>query len=111
MIKRRMPRFGKEAFPRHSGEQLGRTPYKRCVNCNMPNDTRSTAWSDNGDGLGVPTEVTVDGEVQENVMDRAVNSGCRFCGSLKWQDSKPVALPDDRNFPSERNKRRRYSGR
>lgn len=43
--------------------------------------------------------------------DRDVQSGCRFCGSLKWQDSKPVALPDDRFLPSDENRRRKNKGR
>jgi hypothetical protein len=67
----------------------------------MPNDTRKTAFSDAEDGLGPPTDVVVDGVTQENTKDRAVQSGCRFCGSLKWQDTKPAPLPDDRKKPSD----------
>jgi len=43
--------------------------------------------------------------------DHAVQSGCGFCGSLKWQDTKPVALPDDQFLPSDENRRRRKRGR
>lgn len=105
-MRRAIPSYGKEEFLRGKGDRIGRTPYRRCVRCRMPNDTRTTAWSDSGDGLGPPTDVVVDGQTQANTKDRAVQSGCRFCGSLKWQESKPIALPDDRDLPSDEWSRR-----
>lgn len=107
----RTPEFGKEQLPHHAraGEQIGQTPFRRCK-CGRPLDTRKTAWSKaEGGGLGAPTDVVVDGETQDNTKDRDEVSGCWFCGRTYWLNSKPNALPDDRNKPSDewRNRRKR----
>jgi hypothetical protein len=31
-----------------NGERLGRTPFRRCRQCGVPNDTRTTAWANSG---------------------------------------------------------------
>ena len=101
------PDGGLTVFPsrtaRLRGERVGRTPFRRCVQCGLPNDTRKTAWAKAGDGLGPATAVTtqVTGETVENAMDHDVVSGCRFCGSLQWSRSKPVAIKDDPKAPSD----------
>jgi hypothetical protein len=100
-MSRGLPSWGKEAFPRRKSRRIGQTPLKTCVNCGKPNDTRTTAWSNEGDGLGAATDVVVGGVTQDNTKDRAVESGCTFCGSTKWQSNKPPQLPDDYNKPSD----------
>lgn len=111
MIRSRTPSFGKEAFLSGRGERIGVTPLRRCVRCRTPNDTRTTVFAETGDGLGPAIDVSVNGVVQSNVKDHVVQSGCKFCGSHKWQHTKPVALPDDRNMPSDDYRRRRRKGR
>ena len=89
MIKGRGSSFGTPLYPSpqadKAGSRVGSTPCRRCIQCGQMNDTRKTAWSDSSDADG----------------------GCRFCGSLYWQNTKPEALPDDRNLPGERKGRRR----
>lgn len=109
MRKSRTPSFGRQVFPSPTaspkGERIGRTPFRRCVQCGRANDTRKTAWGEQGDGLGPPTVVAN----STNTQDRAVQSGCWFCGTYQYQGSKPDPLPDDRNLPSDewRNYKRR----
>lgn len=95
------PSQGNDVFPSPTadpkGRQIGRTPYRRCQQCGLPNDTRSTGWAPDGEGLGPPTTVSS----SANTEDRANVGGCRFCGSMQWQKTKPASLPDDRFFPSD----------
>lgn len=101
------PRIGRDVYPTpeadRKGSRVGRTPFKRCIQCGLPNDTRSTAWAAAGEGLGEPYTVSSD----TNTQDRDVVAGCRFCGSLKWQHRKPKPLPDGRNYPADENRRNR----
>lgn len=108
-MTRRSPSFGTTIYPSPSGNrregQIGVTPFMRCIQCGMPNDTRKTAWSNSDEGFGEAYAVTVDAApgqdtTYKDTMDRDVQGGCRFCGSLKWRLSKPKALPDDRDKPS-----------
>jgi len=99
----RFPVIGETVFPSPSASARGRriewTPFRRCVQCGLPNDTRRTSWSIKGDGIGPPTDVVFNSVTQVNVKDKANLGGCRFCASKHWQRSKPFKLPDTRNFP------------
>ena len=68
--------LGREAFS-HGGrpKRLGRTPYRKCANCLLPNDTRSTEVSNTESGL-VPKSVAEGRPYEEQVV-----AGCRLCGS------------------------------
>lgn len=116
-MTRKSPSFGITVYPspsRRSEGQIGVTPLMRCVQCGFPNDTRNTAWSNSGEGIGAAYAVTVDAApgqdpTYKDTKDRDVQGGCAACGSLKWRPSKPAALPDDRNKPSsEWYARRKY---
>ncbi len=112
----RFPIIGENVFPSPSASRRGRriewTPFRRCVQCGLPNDTRRTSWAKKGDGIGPPqdvffTFVTKIGDITEEVTrlqggakDKDILGGCRFCGSKFWQRSKPFKLPDTRNFPA-----------
>jgi len=101
------PQIGKTVYPTpdadRNGSRVGRTPFRRCIQCGLPNDTRKTAWAAAGEGLGEPYTVAS----SPNTKDRDVKAGCRFCGSLHWQHSKPTPLPDGRNYPADENRRYR----
>ena len=104
----RFPEFGTNIYPSTTGRRqnrIGVTSFRRCKQCGYVNDTGSTAWSLNGDGL-------VGGRGNENSPgEQSVGSGCAFCGSLNWQDHKPTVPPNDERLPtpnlSVRNRRRR----
>lgn len=103
------PSQGITVYPSASGNrkegQIGVTPFMRCIQCGMPNDTRRTGWSAQGEGLSDPVSVTVSvapGQ-DSSTADTKVRSGvagCRFCSSMKWRPTKPPILPDDRYKPS-----------
>ena len=94
-MKSKFPDLGADVYPSDTGnrtERIGETPFRRCRQCGMVNDTRATAFSKNGDGL-VDTPGGSPGE-------QSVGSGCAFCGSLFWQRVKPEKLPDDTFLPN-----------
>ena len=90
MIKGKYISFGREVYPgaTNGGERLGVSPWMRCVVCGLPNDVRKTGWSDQSDAEG----------------------GCRHCRSMRWLDSAPPKLGDDRFIPAERVRNRRRRG-
>lgn len=84
---RKAPSYGNSVFPSPTGGakrrlKIGISPYLRCIQCGFPNDTRKTAWSTNGEGIDPKTGI--------------VKAGCKFCGSLFWQEQKPPKIADDR---------------
>ena len=93
--------FGTNVYPSPTagrGERLGRTPFRRCIQCGLPNDTRKTAWGD-GDGLSAGPDNT-----DSTLTDWTVTAGCRFCGSKRWLKRKPHKLPDDSRLPASGNR-------
>lgn len=97
---RRCSSLGSSIYPSSTSrgnKRIGITPFKRCVQCGMPNDTRLTGWSKMGDGLVVENSTT---------GEQKVIGGCMFCGSYKWQKYKPRKLPDDRYLPNPELKKR-----
>jgi len=107
-LRGRGPAFGITVYPSPSAKkegQIGYTPFMRCIQCGLPNDTRKTAWSNTGEGFGDPVDITVARAPGQNTgtvntKDHPVQAGCRFCGSLRWRATEVVPLPDDRNRPS-----------
>ena len=95
------PSFGTDWFPTGNAgktpNRVGITPILRCRHCGHTNDTRTTAWSAQGEGLTAP----------DSYGSQDVNAGCAFCGSLFWRKTKPPKLPDDQFLPSRDN----YKGR
>lgn len=108
MRRGRGPSYGQSIYPSPSAKKEGRigvTPFMRCVQCGLPNDTRKVSWSETGEGLSEAVDVTVtpvtgQTQAEANTKERNVLSGCRFCGSLKWRETKVKALPDDIDKPS-----------
>lgn len=89
-ISRRRERaaFGREVFhsPR-KGKRLKQTAHRYCQNCDLPNDTRTTAQGDDADGEG--------GLVDKSGADPAEKEntgGCRFCGSFNSVPGHPKPL-------------------
>lgn len=94
-MKSKFPDLGADTYPSDTGnrtERIGETPFRRCRQCGSVNDTRATAFSKQGDGL-VDAGTGVSG-------DQVSDSGCWFCGSLFWQKTKPMKLPDDQMLPN-----------
>ena len=95
----KFPELGQDVYPSPTGrrtEQIGITPFRRCRQCGSVNDTRSTAFSQEGEGL----------VVKDSSGEQDAKSGCWFCGSLFWQKRKPRKLPDDQFLPTPDIKRR-----
>lgn len=103
-----LPGF-REVAHRKRVRRVGRTPFLKCARCGLFNDSRKTAWSIDGSGLTVTAEKTAPSTftVYDNPVEQTQQSGCRFCGSLYWADSKPPSLPDDARFPATGWKRKR----
>lgn len=107
-LRGRGPAFGLTVFPSPSARkegQIGFTPFLRCTQCGLSNDSRKTSWSNVGEGFGDPVSITVtrfksQTQAQANTKDHPVVSGCRFCGSLRWRDNKVTPLPDGNRRPS-----------
>ena len=85
------------------GRRIGRTPLRRCRICNFPNDTRSTGWAKEGEGISRST-TTVGGLT---IGQFEITGGCAFCGNMTWVRGKPQKLPDDIDLPSDEYKNRR----
>lgn len=96
-----LPGF-KEVAPRRKSRRIGRTSFLTCSRCGLANDTRSTAWANNGSGLSVTAEATPPStfSVYENPVEQTATSGCKFCGSLFWLDGKPSGYPDSDKIPA-----------
>ena len=102
LLRSRAPNFGITVYPAPSAgrtKRLGSTSFLPCIQCGSYNDTRTTAWSNQGDGLNRDSG---DATVSEDS-----GSGCWFCHSLKWRAGKPQKYPDDRFAPNPDLKRRR----
>ena len=87
--------FGQDVYPSQTagnGERLGRTPFKRCPQCGLFNDTRKTNYG-LGDGV-----VEIEGT---DPVDREVTSGCRLCGTHRCFDGKPGSYPDASKIPAD----------
>lgn len=104
MNRRELVPFGRRVYPSPTarrGERMGQTPFRYCIQCGFPNDTRTTAWAqgaNEGDG-GLSLN---DGS---DPAEWTASAGCAFCGSMKWLPSKPTALPDDERLPTRRSRR------
>jgi hypothetical protein len=86
-MRKTPPSHGIQVFPSPTGGtrrrlKIGITPYLRCIQCGFANDTRKTTWSKQGEGIDPVTQ--------------EVKAGCKFCGSLFWQEQKPPKIADDR---------------
>lgn len=101
MFRKRSPDIGYVVYPSSTAgrkKRLGVTSLLPCKECGAYNDTRTTAWSNQGDGL-VDTPGGDPGE-------QSVGSGCWLCGSLFWRWNKPEKYPDDRLLPNPDLRRR-----
>src|SRR3990167_3869320 len=101
MIRSRAPDIGINIYPSQTAgrtKRLGVTSFLPCIQCGSYNDTRTTAWAKQGDGLSV-----IDGS---SPTEFKVGAGCWFCGSLKWRKEKPGKYPDDRELPNPDLRRR-----
>ena len=99
----------REVFSVKKGRRLKRTPLRSCIHCGTNNDTRKTSYSKDGSGL-VKTSDAVSANVfavYDEAMDEKAGSGCKFCGSLNWQNTKPNKLPDDKFLPATGWRRKR----
>lgn len=92
----RFSSFGSLVHSDRGTKRIGVTPLKRCRFCRFANDTRTTAWSNRGEG-----------NVQISSTEFSARAGCAFCGSMNWHPGKPVKLPDDRFLPSRENLKKR----
>lgn len=90
MTRTRYASWGRTVYPApgasRKGQRVGRTPWRRCRQCGMPNDTRKTGTGA-GDGITVAASDASTG-------DPTVTSGCRFCGSLSWTKAKSRQIKD-----------------
>lgn len=83
------------------GRQVGETPYRYCVQCGTANDTRSTEWSNDGEGIERDFDAAGNPVLDENGNSIAtITSGCSVCGSLFWQYTRPKKIKDRSILPS-----------
>ena len=107
-IRHDIPGF-REVFHHKRGGRIGRTNLWRCQQCGCFNDIGKTALSRDGDGLVTREAATASDDFPnyDYAKDTSAKSGCRFCGSLNWVNSKPQKLPDSKNLPATGWKRKR----
>lgn len=101
---------GRELHPNHPSSRVKMTPLRRCRKCGTMNDTRTTAWSDSGEGLvkvAEPGAKDSSGQYSSPAIFEA-KSGCNLCGCLGWTKGRPRKLKDESMTASRRSLKRRW---